>query len=226
MQNAADVRELAERLRQSAEGKQPGGKEQGGKEQGGNEQGGSDQAAKQQSGNPPSSKPDSGKDQSGTDKEGTDQPGTGQTGKTSDPAAADHPPAGPDPATQQSPETEAGRILAEAGTQQALAMAQRMHAQSRFQPARRARRSSPRKSRPREPVPRAAGSRRRPVPTASRERSPARPPWEAILARGPNSINCRLQLRGPLLEGMQERGPEGYQSMIDAYFRELNKEIK
>ena len=34
------------------------------------------------------------------------------------------------------------------------------------------------------------------------------------------------RLREPLLEGMQERGPEGYQPMIDAYFRELSKEIK
>ena len=34
------------------------------------------------------------------------------------------------------------------------------------------------------------------------------------------------RLREPLLEGMQERGPEGYQPLIDAYFRELSKEIK
>jgi hypothetical protein len=34
------------------------------------------------------------------------------------------------------------------------------------------------------------------------------------------------RVREPLLEGMQEKGPEGYQPLIDAYFRELSKEIK
>ena len=34
------------------------------------------------------------------------------------------------------------------------------------------------------------------------------------------------RIRDPLLQGMQEKGPEGYQPLIDAYFRELSKEIK
>ena len=34
------------------------------------------------------------------------------------------------------------------------------------------------------------------------------------------------RIREPLVEGMQEKGPDGYQPLIDAYFRELSKEIK
>jgi hypothetical protein len=32
------------------------------------------------------------------------------------------------------------------------------------------------------------------------------------------------RLRQPLLQGMQERGPEGYQPLIDAYYRQLTQE--
>ncbi len=33
-------------------------------------------------------------------------------------------------------------------------------------------------------------------------------------------------LREPLLQAMQAQGPEGYQPLIDAYYRELSKEVK
>jgi hypothetical protein len=33
------------------------------------------------------------------------------------------------------------------------------------------------------------------------------------------------KLREPLLQGMSERGPEGYQDLIDAYFRQLSSEV-
>ena len=33
-------------------------------------------------------------------------------------------------------------------------------------------------------------------------------------------------LREPLLQGMTEEGPEGYQDLIDAYFRSLSEEIE
>ena len=55
-------------------------------------------------------------------------------------------------------------------------------------------------------------------------------PGEAPLGSDPREraqfYQLPPRLREPLLEGMQERGPEGYQPMIDAYFRELSKEIK
>ncbi|MCX5659105.1 MAG: hypothetical protein NTW19_05200, partial [Planctomycetota bacterium] len=34
------------------------------------------------------------------------------------------------------------------------------------------------------------------------------------------------RLREPLLQAMQERGPEGYQELIDAYYRQLGKDAK
>ena len=32
------------------------------------------------------------------------------------------------------------------------------------------------------------------------------------------------KIREPLLQGMAERGPKGYQELIDAYYRQLSKE--
>ena len=34
------------------------------------------------------------------------------------------------------------------------------------------------------------------------------------------------RLREPLIQGMQERGPQGYQPLIDAYYRQLSREIE
>ena len=34
------------------------------------------------------------------------------------------------------------------------------------------------------------------------------------------------KLRQPLVEGMQERGPEAYQPLIDAYYRQLSEDVE
>ena len=34
------------------------------------------------------------------------------------------------------------------------------------------------------------------------------------------------RLREPLIQGMAERGPEGYQRLIDAYYRRIGKEME
>ena len=110
-------------------------------------------------------------------------------------------------------------------------MAQRMHAQGRFaagsrssdRPQQMAQDKPPQQSQRSRP----AAARRRILPALGPAASwPARLRWEAIRAQRAQFYQLPPRLRGPLLEGMQERGPEGYQSMIDAYFRELNKEIK
>jgi hypothetical protein len=234
--NAASVRQLAERLRQAASGQEQTGGEQGGNEQGGNDQGGHDQTGgekghDQTKGNP-SGKGQPGNTQTGNAEPGKGQPGSNQPGKAMDQRATDPvngDPGQPDTAGEQQPAGDAGQILGDAATQQALAMAQRMHAQSRSQPA--APRSGQpglvQEKQPSEPTGQPSGGT---TPNMAGARPGGIVAGAVPLGSDPRSRAKFYQLpprmRGPLLEGMQERGPEGYQSMIDAYFRELNKEIK
>lgn len=64
--------------------------------------------------------------------------------------------------------------------------------------------------------------------------SPSGPlPWmrvdlSGIDAGGQGAALYRLppRVREPLIQGMQEKGPEAYQRLIDAYYRQLTKENK
>jgi hypothetical protein len=33
-------------------------------------------------------------------------------------------------------------------------------------------------------------------------------------------------VRDPLIQGMQEKGPDAYQRLIDTYYRQLGKDVK
>ncbi|HEY1784606.1 MAG TPA: hypothetical protein VGG30_03625 [Pirellulales bacterium] len=116
------------------------------------------------------------------------------------------------------------KMLADPATQQALKSAQRSHTAALSPPSA--------AHRPAQNT--AAG---RPGRSGSGNSTPTvnvQPghiiPGEAPLGSDPRERTQFFQLpprlREPLLEGMQERGPEGYQPLIDAYFRELSKEIK
>jgi hypothetical protein len=133
-----------------------------------------------------------------------------------------------DPAT---PPSTAGKeaaatkqMLSDAATQQALKRAQRMHTAAQLPPN-----SSQRAGQNAsvaQPGQSGSGNSARTVNV-----QPGRiVPGEAPLGSDPREraqfYQLPPRLREPLLEGMQERGPEGYQPMIDAYFRELSKEIK
>ncbi len=244
LQSASTVRELAERLRQAAGGSELSGQDQSGGDQPGHEQPGHDQPGKSPAGknqpgkNPPGKGPDGkdaggkdqgGKDQGGKDSGGKDSGGKNQPGNETKPSASDDVEGQPGESGtggEHPPNLDAGQILADAATQKALAMAQRMHAQSRFAKA---------GSRPpqagQEKPPEQTGQ---PTGGTTPSTTGARPgnimAGQAPLGSDPrgraNFYQLPPRMRGPLLEGMQERGPEGYQSMIDAYFRELNKEIK
>ena len=40
------------------------------------------------------------------------------------------------------------------------------------------------------------------------------------------SLAVEFNKREPLIQGMQEKGPEAYQRLIDAYYRQLSKDVK
>ncbi|HTU24964.1 MAG TPA: hypothetical protein VMF30_06180 [Pirellulales bacterium] len=131
--------------------------------------------------------------------------------------------------TPTAPDASATRqIMADSATRQALDAAERMKAPPRPNvAAKRARQAMPTPS-PQSPT------------TSSNASGDSAPfagarPGQIVVGAPPlgtdPSQRARLyqlppRVREPLLEGMQERGPEGYQPLIDAYFRELSKEIK
>ncbi|HEX4141962.1 MAG TPA: hypothetical protein VHY91_00290 [Pirellulales bacterium] len=125
-------------------------------------------------------------------------------------------PAGQTPAEAQQRAAAARRMLADGATRQALSSAQRMHATSRSQ------------SGPPQQVsqPGGGGGLPRTVSVQPGRILPGEVPLGSDPRERAQFYQLPPRLREPLLEGMQERGPEGYQPMIDAYFRELSKEVK
>jgi hypothetical protein len=117
------------------------------------------------------------------------------------------------------------QMLADPATQQALKQAQRVHGTSLSQPSgsQRAGKGTP-PGRQRQPG--GSGDSARTVNVQPGQIVPGEVPLGSDPRERAQFYQLPPRLREPLLEGMQERGPEGYQPMIDAYFRELSKEIK
>jgi hypothetical protein len=118
----------------------------------------------------------------------------------------------------------ARQMLADAATQQALKSVQRMHAAARSKPA--ASQRAGKGASPTQPGQPGSGSSARTVSVQPGRIVPGEVPLGSDPRERAQFYQLPPRLREPLLEGMQERGPEGYQPMIDAYFRELSKEIK
>ena len=49
---------------------------------------------------------------------------------------------------------------------------------------------------------------------------------EPIPAENAGLYRLPAWLRQPLIQGMQERGPEAYQALVEAYYRQLSEELE